>query len=137
MTQRKLIRPKLSEIKEKQQKLTKGKKPTPPGQTFAEIYYFQKQMHNKTPMVVVLLDGEKIYGQIDWWDQNAIKISRKNEPNVVIQKHAIKYIYKDEKAIQEKKEENQKEVKAKEEEKQKEVKAKEAERQKEKKENGA
>ncbi len=109
MTQRKLIRPKLSEIKEKQQKLTKGKKPIPSGQTFAEIYYYQKQMHNKTPMVVVLMDGEKIYGQIDWWDQNAIKISRKNEPNVVIQKHAIKYIYKDEKAIQEKKQEAQKE----------------------------
>ena len=69
MMQRKLIRPKLLEIKEKQQKLTKKKKPTPSRQTFAEIYYFQKQLHNKTPMVVVLMDCEKIYGQIDWWDQ--------------------------------------------------------------------
>lgn len=108
MTQRKLIRPKLSEVKDKQQKLTKGKKPIPPGQTFAEIYYYQKQMHNKTPMVFVFLDGEKIYGQIDWWDSNVIKISRKNEPNLLIQKHAIKYIYKDEKAIKEKKEEEEK-----------------------------
>lgn len=112
MTQRKLIRPKLSEVKEKQQKLTKGKKPTPPGQTFAETYYYLKQIHNKTPMVIVLLDGEKVYGQIDWWDQGAIKISRKNEPNLVIPKHAIKYIYKDEKAIQEKKEETEKEKKS-------------------------
>ncbi len=105
MTQRKLIRPKLSEVKEKQQKLTKSKKPMPSGQTFAEVYYYQKQIHNKTPMVVVLTDGEEIRGIIEWWDQNAIKIGRKDLPNVVIPKHSIKYMYKDQKAIQEKKEE--------------------------------
>lgn len=111
MTQRKLIRPKLSEMKDKQQKLTRGRKPIPPGQTFAETYYYQKQMHNKTPMVIVLLDGEKIYGLIDWWDQGALKISRKGEPNLLIQKHAIKYIYKNESVIQEKKQETEKEEK--------------------------
>lgn len=111
MTQRKLIRPKLSEVKDRQQKLTKGRKPLPSGQTFAEIYYYQKQMHNKTPMVIVLLDGEKIYGQIDWWDQWVLKISRKDSPNLLIQKHAIKYIYKNEAAIQEKKQETEKEEK--------------------------
>lgn len=120
MTQRKLIRPKLSEVKDKQQKLTKGKKPIPPWQTFAEIYYYQKQIHNKTPMVVVLMDGEKIYGQIDWWDQGVLKISRKGEPNLLINKHAIKYVYKNEKAIAERRQELEKE--AKEEEKKKEEK---------------
>jgi sRNA-binding regulator protein Hfq len=95
MTQRKLIRPRLSEVKEKQQKITKGKKPTPPEQTYAEIYYYQKQMHHRTPMVVALSDGEKIRGWIEWWDAACIKLNRHDGPNLLIPKHAIKYMYKD------------------------------------------
>jgi hypothetical protein len=41
-----------------------GKKVTPPEQTNAENFYYQKQMQTKTPMVVVLRDGEQIHGII-------------------------------------------------------------------------
>ena len=39
-----------------------GKKPTPPEQTNAENFYYQKQMQSRTPMVIVLRDGEEIHG---------------------------------------------------------------------------
>ena len=37
-----------------------GKKTSPPEQTNAENFYYQKQMQGKTPMVVVLKDGEEL-----------------------------------------------------------------------------
>ncbi len=39
-----------------------GRKAAPPEQTNAENFYYQKQMQAKTPMVIVLRDGEEIHG---------------------------------------------------------------------------
>lgn len=73
-----------------------GKKPAPPDQTNAENFYYQKQMQSRTPMVVVLQDGEEIHGVIEWYDRNCIKLNRDNgEPNVMIYKPAIKYMFKE------------------------------------------
>ncbi len=71
------------------------KKRVPPEQTHAENYYYRKQMEAKTPMVVVLTDGEVVRGTIEWYDKNCIKLHRNGEPNLLIFKHAIKYLYKD------------------------------------------
>ena len=73
-----------------------GKKPAPPEQTNAETFYYQKQMQSRTPMVVVLQDGEEIHGIIEWYDRNCIKVNRENgEPNLMIYKPAIKYMFKE------------------------------------------
>src|SRR5438046_4239169 len=45
-------------------------------QTHAEAFYFQKQMASRTPMVVVLKDGEEVQGFIEWYDRNCLKINR-------------------------------------------------------------
>lgn len=74
-------------------KKTKGK-PGPPDQTNAENFYYLKQMSAKTPMVLVLTDGEEIHGWIEWYDRNCLKVNREGAPNLVIQKHCIKYLYK-------------------------------------------
>lgn len=60
--------------------------------THAEAFYFQKQVQSQTPMVIVLEDGERIEGCIEWYDHNAIKV--KNSSRMLIYKAAIKYIYK-------------------------------------------
>jgi len=52
-------------------------------------------MQNKTPMVVVLQDGETIKGTIDWYDRNSIRLSREYEPSILLLKHYIKYMYKE------------------------------------------
>lgn len=73
-----------------------GKKLAPPEQTNAENFYYQKQMQSRTPMVIVLRDGEEIRGVIEWYDRNCIKVNRDNgEPNVMIYKPAIKYMFKE------------------------------------------
>ncbi len=73
-----------------------GKKPAPPEQTNAENFYYQKQMQSRTPMVIVLRDGEEVHGIIEWYDRNCLKVNRENgEPNLMIYKPAIKYMYKE------------------------------------------
>jgi host factor-I protein len=73
-----------------------GKKAAPPEQTNAENFYYQKQMQSRTPMVIVLRDGEEVRGIIEWYDRNCIKVNRENgEPNLMIYKPAIKYMFKE------------------------------------------
>lgn len=73
-----------------------GKKLAPPEQTNAENFYYQKQMQSRTPMVIVLRDGEEIRGIIEWYDRNCIKVNRDpGEPNLMIYKPAIKYMFKE------------------------------------------
>ncbi len=71
------------------------KRPAPPEQTNAENFYYIKQMQARTPMVVVLDTGEAIHGVIEWYDKNCVKVNRVNEPNLLIMKSAIRYMYKE------------------------------------------
>ncbi len=98
---RKLFRPTLTEVKE-QQFSPRGshdpgqrKKPAPPEQTFAESFYYVKQMQAHTPVAVVLTDGEVLRGIVEWYDRDCIKLTRFGSPNLMIYKHSIKYLYKD------------------------------------------
>src|SRR6202171_1013870 len=50
-----------------------GRKAAPPEQTNAENFYYQKQMQSRTPMVVVLKDGEEIHGVIGGYARDWIK----------------------------------------------------------------
>lgn len=69
-------------------------KAAPPENTNAENYYYLKQMNSKTPMVIVLTDGEQIHGWIEWYDKSCLKVNREGAPNLLIQKHCIKYLFK-------------------------------------------
>ncbi len=122
---RKLIRPDFNEIKEKLGRSPKAqaqadpaaasapqagdpagtgvqatggprRKIAPPEQTNAESFYYLKQMQAKTPMVIVLQNDEKLRGIIEWYDKHCLKINRIKEPNLLVPKHNIKYIYKQE-----------------------------------------
>lgn len=104
---RKLIRPSLNrdllrseqQMMERRERPERGersasKKVAPPEQTHAENFYYQKQMQAKTPMVIVLQDGEEIHGIIEWYDRNCIKLTRQGQSNLLIYKPAIKYMFK-------------------------------------------
>ena len=109
-TSRKLIRPTLNqraelrgeapgERRERSQPVSSGsgsgKKLPPPEQTHAENFYYQKQMQGKTPMVIVLQDGEQLHGVIEWYDRCCLKVNRSEGPNILLYKPAIKYMYKE------------------------------------------
>ncbi len=93
MSQRKLIRPDRSDH-------TAGRgvrrKQVPPEQTNAEEFYYLKQMSAKTPMVVILTNDEELRGWIEWYDKGAIKLNRQSGPNLLILKHNIRYMFKEE-----------------------------------------
>ncbi len=93
---RKLIRPSIHDAKE--QKLVRKeppKKTIPPDQTNAENFYYIKQMQGKTPMVIVLRDGEELHGVIEWYDKTCLKVNREGAPNLLLFKGNIKYMYKE------------------------------------------
>ncbi len=111
MVNRKLFRPTLTDVKEQfpprpapaaapapapaQQQASQRKKPAPPEQTHAENFYFVKQMQSRTPVAVVLTDGEVLRGSVEWYDRDCIKLTRYGSPNLLIYKHCIKYLYKE------------------------------------------
>ena len=93
MTTRKLIRPDKTEPRG-----ARGvrRKQAPPEQTSAEEFYYLKQMAAKTPMVVVLTNDEELLGWIEWYDKGSIKLNRNRGPNLLILKHNIRYMFKEE-----------------------------------------
>ena len=116
MVNRKLVRPNLAEIKERmavqphhgppevQHREVGGngairRRPAPPEATAAEAFYYLKQMNAKTPMVVVLDGGEQLRGHIEWYDRTCIKVHREGSPNLLVFKHSIRYMYKEEEEL--------------------------------------
>ena len=101
MVHRKLLRPSLTEVKEQysarppQGGAQQLKKPAPPEQTHAENFYWVKQMQARTPVAVVLTDGEVLHGTVEWYYRDCIKLTRIGSPNLMIYKQVIKYVYKD------------------------------------------
>jgi sRNA-binding regulator protein Hfq len=100
---RKLIRTTLAEVRERAEREGSrrntndaNRKRVPPETTNAESFYYKKQMDNKTPMIIVLQDGEALHGTIEWYDRNCIKLHRTEGPNLLVLKHNIKYMYKSE-----------------------------------------
>ena len=90
---RKFFRPASNDFK-RLPKGARGARPAPPESTSAENFYYLKQMSAKTPMVIVMTDGEQIRGWIEWYDRFCLKVNREGAPNLLIQKRCIKYLFK-------------------------------------------
>jgi RNA chaperone Hfq len=58
----------------------------------AELFYLQKQIQSQTPMVIVLEDGERVEGCIEWYDRYSLKV--RGRTKTLVFKSAIKYMYK-------------------------------------------
>ncbi len=115
MVNRKLIRPNLAQVRKRFSPPRSGngqdrertarevpsngsnrRRPAPTDSTNAEAFYYLKQMNGQTQMIVVLNDGEELLGHIEWYDRNCIKVHRADAPNLLVFKHHIKYLYKQE-----------------------------------------
>jgi sRNA-binding regulator protein Hfq len=96
MTDRKLIRPELDDAKKSPASRGARRRPNPPERTNAEEFYYLKQMAAKTAMVVLLENGEELRGWIEWYDKDALKLNRNDGPNLLILKHSIRYMFKEE-----------------------------------------
>ena len=58
----------------------------------AELFYLQKQIQSQTQMVIVLEDGQKVEGCIEWYDRQSLKV--RGSSKTLVYKSAIKYMYK-------------------------------------------
>ena len=114
MVNRKLVRPNLAEIKGKMKPPIRDTPPpreardggngathhrrrlAPPENTNAEAFYYLKQMNQKTEMIVVLDNGEQVRGHIEWYDRQCLKVHREDAANILVFKHCIRYLYKEE-----------------------------------------
>jgi sRNA-binding regulator protein Hfq len=96
MSNRKLIRPEMADKRIGEPRAVTRRKQSPPEQTNAEEFYYLKQMAARTPMVVVLTNGEELRGWIEWYDKSALKLNRNSGPNLLIPKHNIRYLFKEE-----------------------------------------
>lgn len=107
MVNRKLVRPNLAQVKNRlaarpsANEPVDGKtagagkhRPAPAEKTNAEAFYYLKQMNTQTPMIVVLDDGERLEGHIEWYDRSCLKVHRVRGPNVLVFKHCIRYLHK-------------------------------------------
>src|SRR3989442_14532328 len=72
-----------------------SKKPAPPEITHDENFYWIKQMQSRTPMAVVLEDGETLHGIVPWYHHDRIKLTRQGSPNLMIFKRTIKNVNKE------------------------------------------
>ena len=45
-------------------------------------------------MTIVLKDGEMVKGVIEWYDKSCLKVNREGDPNILLFKSNIKYMYK-------------------------------------------
>jgi host factor-I protein len=105
MVNRRMFRPGFADMKEQvppRQQHGNGnsgpapsKKPAPPELTHAENFYWVKQMQARTPMAIVLDNGETLRGTVEWYDRDCIKLTRQGEPNLLVFKRVIKYVHKD------------------------------------------
>lgn len=100
---RKLYKPNLKEINQKNKKDLKHK-PPPPYKTHAENYYYVKQMNNRTQLVIQLTGAEIIKGIIEWYDEKCVKVKKLDGGNLIIFKSQIKYIFKNPEFADERKE---------------------------------
>jgi hypothetical protein len=115
---RKLIRPTLPDSARRMRRFQRQEEPAlivrsastrmSPAQesSHAEAFYLQKQVQTQTPMILVLDDGERIEGCIEWYDRNAIKVRctstspfrgqrfGESGTRMLIYKSSVKYLYK-------------------------------------------
>jgi host factor-I protein len=70
-------------------------KSPPPDDTGREAGYLKTLGEKQTHVTVRLTGGEAFRGWIEYYDQNMIRLTRDNAPNVFIYKHDILYIAED------------------------------------------
>jgi len=67
----------------------------PPEDTFEEAAFLKALGEKQKPVSVKLLDGQTVYGWIEYYDKSMVRLTREGAPNLFIFKHEIMYISED------------------------------------------
>jgi sRNA-binding regulator protein Hfq len=64
-----------------------------PEQTFEEVKYLRRLIEERSPVRIRLSDNQEVEGVVEFYDANFIRVTRKDQPNLFLFKHDIKYLY--------------------------------------------
>jgi sRNA-binding regulator protein Hfq len=64
-----------------------------PEQTFEEVKYLKRLIEDRSPVRIRLSDNQEVEGVVEFYDANFIRVTRKDQPNLFLFKHDIKYLY--------------------------------------------
>ncbi len=54
-----------------------------------EALYLRSLVERQVPVEIKLRDGERIHGWIEYFDENMIRLTRENTPNLFVYKHHV------------------------------------------------
>ena len=66
-----------------------------PAHTFEEGRYLNRLIDGQIPVRVRLADDRELEGTIEFYDARFLRLTRRDEPNVFVYKHDIKYLYEE------------------------------------------
>jgi host factor-I protein len=64
-----------------------------PEQTFAEVAYLRQLVESQVPVSIRLASNEVLQGQVEFFDDTFLRLTRTGQPNLFVFKHDIKYLY--------------------------------------------
>jgi len=67
----------------------------PPPATGREADFLNRVKEARTPMVVHLINGQRVEGVIEYFDRDMIKVTRPEGPHVFVRKSDIRYLHED------------------------------------------
>ncbi len=67
----------------------------PPAGTGMEHKYLSELKEARSPVVVLLTDGRRVDGVIEYLDRDMVKITRPSGPHFFVRKDDIRYLYED------------------------------------------
>lgn len=73
-------------------RVRKSVRSAPRGETGQETLYLRSLSSRRTPVTVLLRDGESVSGWIEYFDEKMIRLTREGRPNLFIYKHQIRTI---------------------------------------------
>ena len=92
---RKLIRPKLDQHVTRGGARTRSSRPPAAEQAGLEGSFLARASAGGGRVVVTLEDGEVLRGVVEWNDRDCLELRRKDEPAIVVMKHAVVHVAPD------------------------------------------
>ena len=66
-----------------------------PEQTLEELKYLRRLVDTQARVRIRLEGDSEVAGTIEFYDQNLIRLTRVDAPNLFLYKHDIKYLYEE------------------------------------------
>lgn len=70
-----------------------GRRKLPPPATGREADFLRTVKEARTPMVVQLVNGQRVEGVIEYFDRDMIKVTRPEGPHIFVRKSDIRYMH--------------------------------------------